>query len=258
MKNLPRLSLKRKEDEVAASAEDLALSQEGREIVDEIDELADEAWEEQRTIVPALAAKPDEIKAKKIKRIANAFFISAIALCLLLSMVFILNSFSGGLFGLRFFVEPTDAMAPAIRRGSLLVTVNRRPERINSGDVITYNALPHEPESRLTRIVETRTGSEGNHRFRTRRPGASLPDSIVIHSTSVLGVAVAAIPYAGFVIAFLRMHAIGIAFIAAAMCAAAVLLRKWLKPPAEPGASRLAKWRLQRKERKDAENQPLL
>jgi len=246
------------QEDPALSQEGQALSQEGLAFVDEIDDLADEAWEEQRSIVPALALRPDEIKAKKFKRVANGLFVSAIALCLLLAMVFILNSFSGGLFGLRFFVEPTDAMAPNIRRGSLLVTVNRHPERINTGDVITYNALPRDRESRLTRIVETRTGGEGNYRFRTRRPGATMSDSIIIRSTDILGVAVAAIPYAGYAISFLHMHSVGLAVIAAAMCAAAVLLRKWLKPPKEPGQSRLDQWRHKRREREEAENQPLL
>jgi len=233
----------------ALSEEGPALSKEGLAFVAEVEALADEVWVDGPVIIHAMSAPPEGALAKTARRVANAFFISALALCLLLTTMLVFTGFSGGLFGLRFFVEPTDAMAPAIPRGSLLITRNRRPEQINPGDIITYYALPNEPESRLTRIVEERTGSAGNYLFRTVRPGDAAPDSIVINATSILGVRLTSLRYAGFVISFLRIYAIALAVLAAALCVAAVLLRKWLNP----GMFKLRFSRFKRKEPDDVQ-----
>ena len=239
VKSLPRLKGK-KEPAVA-------ISPEGQAFVEEVDALADEVWEEGRTIVPALASPPeDERKAKHIKRTANGFFIGAACVCVLLALTMMLNAYAAnGVFGLRFFVEPTDAMKPAIPRGSLLVTVNRKPDKINQGDIITYNALRDEPLTRLTRIVEERTGPDGNYRFRTKRPGNTPPDSLIVNVTNILGVKLFVVPYGGYVISFMRIYAGGFAGLAAALCAAAVLLRKWLRPITRKASAR--------KERDDVE-----
>ena len=222
MRNLPLLKRKTK---------GAALSPEGKAFIKEINALADEVWDDKSDIVHALADPPDETRAKKTKRVSNAFFIAALFLCLLLTTMFLVTGFPGGLFGLRFFVEPTDAMAPDIPRGTLLITVNRRPDQINPGDLITYNALPDDPQSRMTRIVNERVGETPNYRFVTRRVGdAAPPDSIVVNPTNILGVGIARLPYAGYVISFLQLYAIGFAVLAAMLCLAAVLLRKWLRP----------------------------
>jgi len=227
---------------------EVALSPEGKAFIKEIDALAEEVWDDKSDIVHALADPPDETRAKRAVRVSNAFFSSALALLLLLVSMFLATGFPGGLFGLRFFAEPTNAMAPAIRRGALLVTVNRRPEQINPGDLITYNALPGDPESRLTRIVYERLGDDGNYRFVTRLAGEDAPpDSMVVHHLNILGVGVVTLPYAAYVVSFLQLYAIGIAVLAGAFCLAAVLLRKWLRPIGY-------KRRQRRKEREDVQS----
>ena len=242
---MPHLNEETKD--VVLPEEGPALSEEGLAFVAEVEALADEVWVDGPEIIHAMSAPPEGTLAKAARRVANAFFISSLVLCLLLTITLVFSGFPGGLFGLRFFVEPTNAMAPMIPRGSLLITRNRRPEQINPGDVITYYALPQEPESRLTRIVEERSGSAGNYLFRTVRPGDDAqPDSIVINATSILGVRLMAVPYAGFVLSFLRIYAVAIAVLAAALCVAAVLLRKWLNPA-------LFKRRFKRKEPDDVQ-----
>jgi len=230
-----------------AAAPDPGISPEGKAFVKELDTLADDVWEEARTIVPAFSAPPDGEKARRTKRVANGFFIGAVALCLALAGVLLLNNINAGLFGLRFFVEPTDAMAPNVPRGALLITVNRKPGQIQAGDIITYNALPYSPDSpRLTRFVDERSGAEEDYRFRTKRPGSVVPDSIVINTTNILGVKLAVLPWAGFAISFVRIYAGAFAAVAAMLCVAAVLLRIWLKPG-------LPKWFPVRKESKNAQ-----
>ena len=211
-----------------SSEEKETLSPQGQAFVDDIDVLADEVWYEARGAVPTLAQAPEN--AKGAKRVSAVFFIATVVLCLLLTAVFVLSNNASGLFGLRFFVEPTNAMAPNIPRGSLLITTNRSPALIDAGDIITYYALPGEPESRLTRIVHQRVGETGNYRFRTSRPGSQLPDSIEIQATNVLGVRVAVLPHAGFVVSFIHTYAVLMAILAAMLCTAAVLMRKWMRP----------------------------
>ncbi|MCL2446296.1 MAG: hypothetical protein FWD06_05975 [Oscillospiraceae bacterium] len=208
----------------------MPISPQGEAFVEEVDHLADEVWDD-NTVTLAMAVVPGEKKARNIKRLANALFGFGVLVCLLLTVVLVLNTFPGGVFGLRFFVEPTDAMAPVIARGDMLITVNRAPERIDSGNVITYYALPGQPDSRLTRVVHERAGSGARLYFRTRRPEAGVEhDSLEIPAAQVLGVRVAVIPRAGFVLSFLHTHAWAIAVLAAALCVAAVLLRKWVRP----------------------------
>lgn len=208
----------------------LPLSPQGEAFVEEVDHLAGEVWDE-NTVTLAMAVVPNDKKARNIKRLANALFGTGVLICLLMAVVLVLNTFPGGVFGLRFFVEPTDAMAPVIARGDMLVTLNRAPERIGPGDVITYYALPGQPDSRLTRMVHERTGSGNRIYFRTRRPEAGAEhDSLEIPAAQVLGVRVAVLPRAGFVLSFLHTHAWAIAVLAAALCIAAVLLRKWIRP----------------------------
>ena len=208
----------------------MPLSPQGKAFVEEVEHLADEVWDD-NTVTLAMAVVPDEKKARNIKRLANALFGAGVCMCLLFAIVLALNTFPGGMFGLRFFVESTNAMSPMIERGALLVTVNRAAERISPGDVITYYALPGQPDSRLTRVVDERAGSGANIQFRTRRPEAGVaPDSLEIPAAQVLGVRVAVIPRAGFVLSFLHTYAWAVAVLAAALCVAAVLLRKWLRP----------------------------
>lgn len=168
-----------------------------------------------------------EQSIKITRRIDDACFCAAAGLCLLAAVMALLNTFAlGGVFGLRFFAEQTDAMRPAVPRGALLITVNRKPEQIKQGDIIAYEALPKQPASRMARVVAERMEVNGNVRFRTTRPGSEQPDSILINATSVLGVKWAVIPRAGYLVLFMRAHAGLLAALSAALCAGAGWFRR--------------------------------
>lgn len=235
MKSLPRLKAKKKQPEElpqglgAAELDGAApISPEGQAFVEEVSALAEEVWEEGSGVLPALAAPPPPGKTRYIKRISIGFTIAGVGIFVLLAMVLMLSVSANGVFGLRFAIEPTDAMAPEIPRGSLLVTVSRSAGKIEEGDVITFYASTRDTDTRLTRYVYERSGSEEDYRFRTKRPGDVAPDSITINPTMILGVKLFSVPYAGYVISFLDTYAGGFAGVAAALCIAAVLLRMWL------------------------------
>jgi len=213
---LPRLNLKKSADP--------ALSLQGQAMVEEVDQLAGEviAPEDQEH------APMTRRQAVNMRRAANGFYIVTLLLGLLLTVTLLLNTFAlSGVLGLRFFVEPTNAMAKYVPRGSLLVTATRSSDKINPGDVITYNARYARPDTRMTRIVAERLTNNGQIFFRTKRAENAAPDSMTVPMTNILGVKLAVLPGAGYVVSFLQAYGWGLAILAAALLISAVALRRW-------------------------------
>ena len=218
---MPLLSFKQKKND--APAGDDALSPEGRALLEEVDQLAGEVLAPEKEPPEPMSQR----HAVNIRKIAGAFYIVTVVLCLLLGVTGLLNAFAAnGVLGVRFFVELTDAM-PQVPYGSLLITVTRPSGRINRGDIITYYALPGEPDTRLTRIVDERLDNNGVPLFRTKRAANATPDSMLINMTHILGVKLGVIRYAGHVISFMQTYAWGIAVLAGALAVAAAVLRLW-------------------------------
>jgi len=218
---MPLLSFKPKKND--APAGDDALSPEGRALLEEVDQLAGEVLAPEKEPPEPMS----ERHAVNIRKIAVAFYIATVVFCVLLCVTGLLNAFAAnGVFGVRFFVELTDAM-PQAPYGSLLVTVTRPSGRINPGDIITYYALPGEPDTRLTRIVDERLDNNGIPIFRTKRAANATPDSMLINMTHILGVKLAVIPYAGHAVSFVQTYAWGFAVLAGALTVSAAVLRLW-------------------------------
>jgi len=199
------------------------LSPEGQALLEEVDQLAEEVLAPEKEPPVPMSRK----YAVNIRKTAGAFYIVTVALCLLLGVTGLLNAFAAnGVLGVRFFVELTDAM-PQAPYGSLLVTVTRPSGRINPGDIITYYALPGEPDTRLTRIVDERLDDSDKPLFRTKRAADATPDSMLINMSHILGVKRAVIPYAGRVVSFVQTYAWGFAVLAGALTVSAAVLRLW-------------------------------
>ena len=210
MRNLPHLNQ--------------SLSPEGRALLEEVEQLADEVLAAEKE-PPATMT---QAHARNIRKAANALFSAMVALSLLLSITALLNRFSAnGVMGMRFFVEPTNAMLRQVPRGSLLITVTRASNRIEPGDIVTYYALPGEPDTRLTRIVDERLDDSDKPLFRTKRAADATPDSMLINMSHILGVKRAVIPYAGRVVSFVQTYAWGFAVLAGALTVSAAVLRLW-------------------------------
>ncbi len=200
------------------------LSPEARAFIDEVDQLAGEVLVADKELAMPISRE----HAKRMKTLANVFYVVVVVLGLLVGFVLLLNRYaSNGILGMRFFVEQTNAMNTTVPRGSLLVTVTRSSEKIKKNDIITYYAVQTDPDTRLTRIVDECLKTNGIPFFRTRRAGSAQPDSMLINMTNILGVKLAIIPYAGYVISFIQTYAYGFAVLAAAMCVAAIALRRW-------------------------------
>jgi hypothetical protein len=225
---MPRLSLKNRNTDGQAANPFAALSPQGQALVEEVDQLAGEVLAPEKEPPAPMTGR----QAKNMRRTANGFFIAVAALCLFLGLTTLLNAFAdNGVMGVRFFVEPTNAMSKAVPYGSLLVTVTRSSSKIRPGDIVTFNVRPEEPNipgARLTRIVDAcEKSGDGKPIFRTKRAGNAAPDSMLINMTNILGVKLFVIPGAGHVVSFVQAYAAGLATLAAAMLISAVLLRRW-------------------------------
>jgi len=225
--------------------QDSALSSEGQALLEEVDQLAGEVLAPERVPPEPMSRK----LAVNIRKTAGAFYIVAVVFCVLLTITWLLNAFApNGVFGVRFFVEPTNAM-PQAPYGSLLITVTRPSAKIRPGDIITYYALPGEPDTRLTRIVDERLENNDMPLFSTKRAENAAPDSMLINMTHILGVKLAVIPYAGHVISFVQTYAAGLAVLAGALTVAAVVMRLWANRE-HPEIKRMKKKKKAQKRRK--------
>ncbi|MDR1465496.1 MAG: hypothetical protein LBJ11_09395 [Oscillospiraceae bacterium] len=232
-----------------APAEELPLSLEGAALLADITQLAEEAAAVEDDGLPdipyPLPPLPNPQKVKRIRIAVAAVFSAAIVFSLLSAGVTLLNRTAAkGLGGLRFFIEPTAAMAPAVPRGALLITKTKQPEQINTGDIIKFSLMEGSSSALLTREVAERVDpADGNGVpvFRTRRGTDAPIDAITVNQTRILGVKIAVLPGLGSVISFLQAYAGAFATLAAILCLAAVQLRMLMQRP------KLAGFRLWRK-----------
>ena len=219
---LPRLNLRKANQ--PAEEESAALSLHGQAMVEEVDQLAGEVIAPENQEHAPMTRR----QAVNMRRVANGFYIVTVALSVLLGLTLLLNTFAlSGVLGLRFFVEPTNAMVKQAPRGSLLVTAMRSSDKINAGDVVTYNARYAEPGTRMTRIVAERFRNNGQVFFRTKRAGDAAADSMTVPMTNILGVKLAVLPGVGYVVSFLQSYGWGLAILAATLLISAVTLRRW-------------------------------
>jgi len=224
---------------------DPSLSPQGQALLEEVDQLAED-------VLAPVKVSPETMSRKlavNIRKTAGVFYAVTVLFCVLLAITWLLNAFApNGVFGVRFFVEPTNAM-PQAPYGSLLITVTRPSGRIAPGDIITYYALPGDPGSRLTRIVDERLENNDIPLFRTKRAGNAAPDSMLINMTHILGVKLAVIPYAGHVVSFMQIYAWGFAVLAGALAVSAAVMRLWASKE-YPGLKQIIKTEKKKKAKK--------
>jgi signal peptidase len=105
------------------------------------------------------------------------------------------------IFGYRFMSVLTGSMRPRIEPGDMAVIKSIPPEKINSGDIITFKT----DESILVthRVMDVIVGRDGLM-FQTKGDANNVNDEKQVSEDKIIGVMVFSIPYGGYVASFIK------------------------------------------------------
>lgn len=127
-------------------------------------------------------------------------------------------------------------MAPALEMGDVVITRLVRPPAVRRGDIVTFRDPTREGELVTHRVVDVQR--EGNRfSFLTRGDTNTGEERWSVDADGTIGAMAFRVPYAGYVLAWLRMPMVRTAFlVGAALLFAAVALRRiWSAPPFDTG-----------------------
>lgn len=118
------------------------------------------------------------------------------------------NNPSKSLFGYRYYTVLTPSMEPAYSVGDMVFVKIESADKINIGDVITFNPSA-DSEAYLThRVIEKYPDYQGSGItcFRTKGDANDSEDTFLIDEERVIGPVVAAIPKLGYVVRFVQLR----------------------------------------------------
>lgn len=105
------------------------------------------------------------------------------------------------IFGYRFMSVLTGSMRPRLKPGDMAVIKSIPPEKINSGDIITFKTN----ESILvTHRVTDVTGGKDGLMFQTKGDANNVNDEKQVSEDKVVGVMAFSIPYGGYAASFIK------------------------------------------------------
>lgn len=131
--------------------------------------------------------------------------INIIAIVLLYNIILILISCVNkidniSLFGFKAYIITTDSMQPSINKEDVVVVKKEEEDKINVGDVITFNQNGKVITHRITNIEE----QEGKKIYTTKGDNNNLEDKEKIDYSVIEGKNILAIPKLGYVINILE------------------------------------------------------
>ncbi len=131
--------------------------------------------------------------------------INIIAIVLLYNIILILISCVNkidniSLFGFKAYIITTDSMQPSINKEDVVVVKKEEEDKINVGDVITFNQNGKVITHRITNIEE----QEGKKIYTTKGDNNNLEDKEKIDYSVIEGKNILVIPKLGYVINILE------------------------------------------------------
>lgn len=128
----------------------------------------------------------------------------------------------GPVFGIEPIIIRSGSMSPDIPVGSLVIIRRDAPEAIEAGAVVTLQLRDgHLLTHRVTRVAQLPDGLY----LETKGDANAEPDPVLMPAGAVVGVAIEAIPYAGFLLAYLSIPT---GMVSVSTFLAALLLASWL------------------------------
>jgi len=137
-------------------------------------------------------------------------FVYLLSACILIGAVlFAFNtSPSKSIFGYRYYTVLTDSMLPKYKTGDVVFVHIESGEKINVGDVITFNPSRDSDAYLTHRVTEKFDDYEGTGVtcFRTKGDANNVEDSFLIEEERVIGKVNFGIPKLGYVIRFIQLR----------------------------------------------------
>ena len=129
---------------------------------------------------------------------------AALALAAFLGLVGLMLAAVGPtLLGYTAFIVTSTSMEPAVRAGSMLVSYPTRVESLGPGDVITFR-LPDHPNTNLTHRIVAINYEHGERVFLTKGDANKGLDPEPARLRGHADRMIYAVPYAGYLVGFLR------------------------------------------------------
>ena len=182
-----------------------SLEQLNREFMETVD-LPDKDETETSFLPDKTETKPK--KRKTIKFAAAILLFAAVVFVVATEIAFNANQKRGlNIFGYSGFTILSESMKSKIPAGSLVVTKEVDPEKINVGDDITF--IRKKDDSFVThRVISVydNHGENGEKGFRTKGTDNSEPDHDIVYAEDVVGVVKFAIPGLGYVLDFISVN----------------------------------------------------
>jgi signal peptidase len=100
------------------------------------------------------------------------------------------------------YVVLTGSMEPSISPGDAIVVRSVPPERIATGDVITFRRAAGDAVPVTHRVLEVTTDADGRTAFVTKGDANEDPDSGLVTGRLVVGEVLVVLPYVGLVVQF--------------------------------------------------------
>ncbi len=135
---------------------------------------------------------------RTLERIAEAVTAVAAVLAALVALALLLTLLCGG----QIVTVLSGSMEPTYPAGALLFTRGVDTATLQTGDVIAYMVADRVMVTH--RIVEVLTDEDGARSFRTKGDANRAADELPVRSENVVGKAVFAVPYAGYVVNYVQ------------------------------------------------------
>lgn len=146
----------------------------------------------------------------RIFSVVRTIFVYLLALVILIAAAFFAadRSPTKSLFGFRYYTVLTDSMVPEFRSGDMVFVKITDADKIEKGDIITFNPSS-DSEAYLThRVTDKLTNYEGTGVtcFRTKGDANDSEDSFLIDEGRVIGTVQFHMPKLGLVIRFIQLR----------------------------------------------------
>lgn len=146
----------------------------------------------------------------RIFSIVRSIFVYLLALVILIAAAFFAADKSPNktLFGFRYYTVLTDSMVPEFRSGDMVFVKLTDADKIEKGDIITFNPSSGSEAYLTHRVTDKITDYEGTGVtcFRTKGDANDSEDSFLIDEGRVIGTVQFHLPKLGLIMRFLQLR----------------------------------------------------